>query len=100
MMYQKCERGIILLGFSDVDWVGDHNTRRPTCGYRFLLASGSNAWACNKQTDVALCSSKSEYKVLSEAVTEAIWLCQERKETKKNVRVLIIGVKVRSFSFY
>jgi hypothetical protein len=58
-----------------------------------LLASGSNSLTCNKQTDVALCSSDSEYKDLFEAVTEAIWLCQERKETRKNVRVLIIGVK-------
>lgn len=43
--YQKCKRGIILLGFSDTNWVGDHNTCRSTCDCCFLLASGSNSWA-------------------------------------------------------
>jgi len=36
-------KGLQLLGYCDADWAGDHDTRRTTTGYAFMLGSGSVA---------------------------------------------------------
>ena len=63
-----------LHGFSDADWAGDHDSRRSTSGYVFVLNGGCVSWRSQKQRSVALSSTEAEYMALSEATQEAIWL--------------------------
>ena len=46
----------LLVGFTDLDWVGDPDDRNSTTGYVFSLGYGPIAWACNKQQALALSS--------------------------------------------
>ncbi len=61
-------------GFSDSDWGGEIETRRPTTGFTFLLANGAVSWMSKKQPTMALLSTKAEYMPASSATREAIWL--------------------------
>ena len=57
--YCKKPNGNILIGYSDVDWAGDKDTRRSRICYCFLLAGVVVSWASKKQTFVALSSTDS-----------------------------------------
>ena len=59
-----------LLGYSDADWAGDHDTRRSTSGYIFNIGS----WSSKRQPTVALSSCEAEYMGQTQATKEAIWL--------------------------
>lgn len=59
----------------DSDWAGDADTRRSTTGYIFCLASGALTWRSRLQPTVALSSTEAEYREITEAGQELIWLC-------------------------
>ena len=63
-----------LLGYSDVDWAGDVDTRRSTSGYVFQIGSSTVSWSSKKQATVAKSSTEAEYVALSSATQEAVWL--------------------------
>ena len=44
----------LLVGFTDLDWVGDPDDRNSTAGYVSSLGSGPVTWACKKQQALAL----------------------------------------------
>jgi hypothetical protein len=58
----------------DADWAGDINTRRSTTGYVFVLAGGPISWRSRLQPTVALSSTEAEYRAITEAGQELIWL--------------------------
>lgn len=58
----------------DADWAGDRNTRRSTTGYIFKLAGGPISWKSRLQPTVALSSTEAEYRAVTEAGQELIWL--------------------------
>lgn len=68
----QCE--INLNAFSDADYAGDHETRRSTSGFVFMLGSGAIAWCSQRQKCVALSTTESEYIAASETVKELVWL--------------------------
>ena len=47
LLYKKGE-DCKLVGYCDVDYAGDHDTRRSTTGYVFKLGSGTISW-CSKR---------------------------------------------------
>src|ERR1700753_2733145 len=53
--------GSTLLGYSDSDWGGDHQTRRSTTGYTFLFAGAAIAWKSRRQHRVAGSTVEAEY---------------------------------------
>jgi len=61
-------------GYTDADWVGDHETRALTSAYVFFLFGGTITWKSSRQTTIALLSTESEYYGLTNAAKEAIWL--------------------------
>ena len=58
----------------DADWAGDPNTRRSTTGYVFKLAGGPISWKIRLQPTVALSSTEAEYRAITEAGQELLWL--------------------------
>jgi hypothetical protein len=63
-----------LAGYSDSDWARNPNDRRPTLGYGFNIGSGFMSWSSKKQPIFSLSSIEDEYKALSSATCEAVWL--------------------------
>ena len=65
---------VVPIGYSDADWGSDHETRRSTTGYVFLINSGAVTWQSKRQPTVALSSTEAEYMAACEAAREAVWL--------------------------
>ncbi|GAU41219.1 hypothetical protein TSUD_128950 [Trifolium subterraneum] len=65
---------IQILGYSDADWAGCLDTRRSTSGYCFFLGMSLVSWKAKKQVTVSRSSSEADYRALSTATCELIWL--------------------------
>jgi hypothetical protein len=65
-----------LVGFTNLDWVGNPKYQKSTVGYVFSLASGPVTWECKKQRVIALSLAKVEYRAAVNASQEALWLRQ------------------------
>ncbi|KAJ7549261.1 hypothetical protein O6H91_07G046700 [Diphasiastrum complanatum] len=63
-----------LQGYVDADWAGSIDDRKSTTGYAFNFGSGCFSWSSNKQDTISLSSTEAEYKALSSATQEAVWL--------------------------
>ncbi|XP_071715300.1 secreted RxLR effector protein 161-like [Rutidosis leptorrhynchoides] len=59
-----------LVGYCDVDYAGDYDTRRSTTGYVFMLGSGSISWCSKRQPTVSLSSTEAEYRASAMAAQE------------------------------
>lgn len=63
-----------LVGYTNLDWVGDTQHRKSTSSYSFSLGSGPINWSSKKQNASAISSTEAEYREVVNAATEAIWL--------------------------
>ena len=73
--YGKEEGGdLIIKGYSDSDWAGDHATRKSTSGFFFMLNGGPVSWCSKRQATVALSSTEAEYLALTLAAKVATWM--------------------------
>ena len=63
-----------LVEWLDFNWAQDHDNRRLTSGFVFDVAESSISWSSKKQATVVTSSVETEYIVLANATTEAIWL--------------------------
>ena len=70
----------VLSGFSDFDYGGDRDHRKSTFAYVFSIGSGAISWASKKQSTTALSTTEVEYRAMSVATQEAIWLRHLLKE--------------------
>jgi hypothetical protein len=67
---------LLLVGFTDSNWVGDPNDRKSTAGYVFNLGSGLVTWTCKKQHAISISSAEAEYRATINGSQEALWLRQ------------------------
>ncbi|KAL0367867.1 UNVERIFIED_CONTAM: Retrovirus-related Pol polyprotein from transposon RE1 [Sesamum radiatum] len=69
IMFQKCE-DCRLVGYCDAEYVGDHDTRRSTTGYVFMLGSGAVSWCSKRQPTVSLLVTEAEYRAAAMVAQE------------------------------
>jgi hypothetical protein len=65
-----------LVVYTDADWDGCPDTCRSTSGYAVILGDNLVSWLAKRQTVVSRSSAKAEYRVVTNGVAEATWLCQ------------------------
>jgi len=63
-----------LIAYSDADYVGCSDTRRSTTGWCMFLGPALISWKSKKQDRVSKSSTESEYRAMSQACSEIIWL--------------------------
>jgi hypothetical protein len=71
---------IQILRYSDADWAGCLDTRRSTSGYCSFLGNSLVSWKAKKQVTISRSSSEAEYRALSTATCELIWMLHLLKD--------------------
>lgn len=71
-----------LIGYSESDFAGDLDTRKPITGYIniYMLNGGPISWASQKQSCIALSTTKAEFMAGCEAAKHLLWLKQFSKK--------------------
>lgn len=88
--YKAGNGGVVLLGYSDSDHVGDLGDRKSTTGQVFFLGENPVSWTSQKKKVVAISSCEAEYVAAAAATCQGIWLsrllgelmCQEPTKFK------------------
>ncbi|RDY03104.1 putative mitochondrial protein, partial [Mucuna pruriens] len=63
-----------LTGYCDLDWASYPTTRRSISGYIIKLRTNSISWKTKKKMTILCLSCEDEYRVMSHATNEVIWL--------------------------
>jgi len=63
-----------MVGYADADWAGCPDSRRSTTGWCMMLGSCMISWKCKKQSWTSKSSTEAEYRSMSAACSEIIWL--------------------------
>jgi hypothetical protein len=64
----------VLTCFSDANWAGSLDDRKSTSAYIIFLGSTPISWSLKKQRVIARSSTEAEYRALTTAAAESMWL--------------------------
>jgi hypothetical protein len=79
---QKKGNHVLLIGFSDTDFVGDVDASKCTTGVIFFLVNSLITWQSMKQKVVAQFSCESEYIAAANVMCQVLWLAQVLAEVQ------------------
>ena len=63
-----------LQAYSDADWAGCPDTRKSTTGWCMFFGDALISWKCKQQNFVSKSPTEEEYRAMSAACSEIIWL--------------------------
>jgi len=86
-----------LKGFSDSDWGGCIDTRRPITSYGMYIGNSLISWKSKKQVTIARSSSEVEYKALASFICELQWLIYLLEEFKVDFQKPVTLYRDNSF---
>ena len=72
-MYRRNDN-LVVIGYSNSDYVSCIDSRKSTLGYVFMLAGGAVSWRSTKQTLIATSTMKVEFVSCFEATSHGVWL--------------------------
>jgi hypothetical protein len=73
-LFYPAGSSIRLVAFSDADWAGCPDTCRSVTGWYMFLGDSLISWKSKKQDCVSKSSTESEYRAMSAACSEVVWL--------------------------
>ena len=73
---------VLLTSFGDADWAGDTSDRRSTNGFLIYLCRNLVSWSSKKQPTVARSSAEAEYKAITNATSELLWITSVLRELR------------------
>ena len=65
---------LIPVGYTDLDFMSNKDSRKSTSGHLFTLEGGAVSWRSIKQKCIANSTTEAEYVAACEAVKEVVWL--------------------------
>jgi hypothetical protein len=74
LQFKRGQEQAVLIGFNDINFVGDVDSRTSTSGVIFFLNQSSVTWQSTKQNVVAHSSCEAEYVVAANGTFQAFWL--------------------------
>ncbi|PKU71107.1 Retrovirus-related Pol polyprotein from transposon TNT 1-94 [Dendrobium catenatum] len=69
-----CKGDLTLQSYADADWAADSTDRKSVTGFCAFLGPNLISWHVKKQVTVAKSSTEVEYRALSSATSDVIWL--------------------------
>lgn len=72
-LFYSSQSPLFLIAYANADWAGCLDARTLTTGW-CMLGTSLISWKCKKQPSVSKLSAKAEYRSMSSASSEIIWL--------------------------
>jgi histone deacetylase 1/2 len=75
-LWLTASSSLSLRAYTDADWAGCPDTHRSTSGFCVYLGDAQVSWSSKRQATVSRSSAEAEYRGVTNAVAECIWLRQ------------------------